>query len=139
MSVRTDAFFDTNVLLYLLSAEPGKAACAEALLAQQGTISVQVLNEFASVAARKLKMPWSEIREVLGGLRQILAVAPITAATHDRALMLVERISLSWSDALIVASALESGCHVLYSKDMQHGQLIDGRLHIRNPFLTNGR
>ena len=43
-------FFDTNVILYLLSADTGKADRAEVLLTAGGTISVQVLNEFASVA-----------------------------------------------------------------------------------------
>ena len=51
-----DVFFDTNVLLYLLSDDATKADRAESLLASGGTISVQVLNEFASVAAGKLAM-----------------------------------------------------------------------------------
>ena len=50
-------FLDTNVLLYLLSADEAKANTAEALLAQGGLVSVQVLNEAASVCLRKLKLP----------------------------------------------------------------------------------
>lgn len=60
-----EAFFDTNVLLYLVSADSRKADRAESLLAQGGHVSVQVLNEFASAARRKAAMPWEEIREVL--------------------------------------------------------------------------
>ena len=61
-----EVFFDTNVLLYLLSADTTKARRLEALLMKQrGTISVQVLNEFANVARRKLGMSWPEIRDVL--------------------------------------------------------------------------
>ena len=56
-------FFDTNVLLYLLSEDIGKADRAEALIGMGGILSVQVLNEFASVASRKLKMSYSEIRD----------------------------------------------------------------------------
>ena len=67
MSV-VEVFHDTNVLLYLMSADTAKADRAEALLARGGCISVQVLNEFASVASRKLAMPWSEIEETLAGL-----------------------------------------------------------------------
>jgi predicted nucleic acid-binding protein len=61
----TDSFFDTNVLLYLLSGDAAKADRAEAVLAWGGTISVQVLNEFAAVASRKLGLSYAEIREVL--------------------------------------------------------------------------
>lgn len=60
-----EPFFDTNILLYLLSAEATKADRAEELLSKGGIISVQVLNEFASAAARKLGMSWAEIRDVL--------------------------------------------------------------------------
>ena len=69
-------FFDTNVVLYLLSADTAKADRAEELLALGGTISVQVLNEFAAVASRKLRMSWIEIREVLAQIRAVCAVEP---------------------------------------------------------------
>ena len=130
------AFFDTNVVLYLLSADPVRADRAEALLAGNGTISVQVLNEFASVALRKLRMSWPEIREVLTQLRAVCAVEPLTIETHERALRLAERYGLSLYDALIAAAALIAGCRTLYSEDMQDGQLIDGALRIRNPFTA---
>jgi predicted nucleic acid-binding protein len=85
MSAR-DAFFDTNIILYLLSADSIKADRAEELLTIGGTISVQVLNEFASVASRKLKMSWVEIKDVLAQVRAVCTVEPISVATHDRAL-----------------------------------------------------
>ena len=66
-----EAFFDTSVLLYLLSNDTQKADRVETLLAEQGTISVQVLNEFAAVAIRKLKMPVSEVREILDTVRAV--------------------------------------------------------------------
>jgi predicted nucleic acid-binding protein len=50
----TETFFDTNVLLYLLSEDAAKADRAEELIANGGVISVQVLNEFAVVASRKV-------------------------------------------------------------------------------------
>ena len=127
-------FFDTNVLLYLLSADAAKADRAEALLAGGGTVSVQVLNEFAAVASRKLRMPWTEIREVLAQLRAVCTVAPMNLETHEAALRLAERYGLSIYDALIVAAALQAGCKTLHSEDMQHGQVIDRKLSIRNPF-----
>lgn len=127
-------FFDTHVVLYLLSADTAKADRAEDLLARGGTISVQVLNEFVALAARKLHMPWTEIREVLDQVRAVCAVEPVTVQTHDQALDIAARHGLSFYDALIVSAALLAGCRTLHSEDMQHGLVVDRRLTIRNPF-----
>jgi predicted nucleic acid-binding protein len=131
-----EVFFDTNVVLHLLSADAVKADRAEELLATGGMISVQVLNEFASVASRKLRLSWPEIRDVLAPIRVICPVVPLSVDTHDRALLLVERYGLSLYDALIVAAALLAGCKTLYSEDMQHGQVIERQLTISNPFTA---
>jgi len=131
-------FFDTNIILYLLSADSGKADRAEELLATGGLISVQVLNEFSSVALRKLKMSWPEIREVLSQIRAVCSVEAMTVATHDRAVVVSERYRLSIYDSLIVSAALLAGCKTLYSEDMQHGQVIEQQLVIFNPFLPSG-
>jgi predicted nucleic acid-binding protein len=131
-----EPFFDTNVLLYLLSADAARADRAEALLAGKGTISVQVLNEFAAVTTRKLRMPLKEVRAILGTIRRVCSVQPLTVETHDRALDLVRRYGYSIYDSLVVASALLAGCDRLYSEDFQHGQLIDRRLRIVNPFIA---
>jgi predicted nucleic acid-binding protein len=130
----SEGFFDTNVLLYLLSADEAKADRAEELLATGGTISVQVLNEFAAVASRTLRMSTIELREVLASIRAVCAVVPVTIETHDCALQIAERYGLSIHDALIVSSALLSGCKALHSEDMQDGQVIERQLAIRNPF-----
>ena len=111
-------FFDTNVVLYLLSADAAKADRAEELIASGGIISVQVLNEFVAVASRKLRMPWSEIREVLSQLRTVCSIEPISIETHDRAVHIAERHGLSIYDALIVSAALLAGCRTLHSEDM---------------------
>ena len=60
-----DTFFDSNVLLYVLSADQARASNTFALASAGGTISVQVLNEFANVAKKKFGMRIREIREVL--------------------------------------------------------------------------
>jgi predicted nucleic acid-binding protein len=130
-----DSFFDTNVLLYLLSDDSGKAQRVEDLLAAQGTISVQVLNEFAAVALRKLKMPLSDVQEILDTVRAVCSVESITVATHDRGLAVYDRYGFSLYDSMLVASALIAGAKILYSEDLQHGQLVDAQLRIINPFL----
>ena len=129
-------FFDTNVLLYLLSSDT-KADKAEALLAAGGVISVQVLNEFVSVAFRKLKMTWAEIRDVLATIRAICEVIPVTVEIHETGLAIAERYGLSFYDSLILAAAHQTGCRVVYSEDMQDGQTVQG-VTIRNPFKAAG-
>jgi predicted nucleic acid-binding protein len=132
-----DTFFDTNVLLYLLSADTVKADRAEELLAIGGTVSVQVLNEFVSVASRKLRMTWPEIREVLTQVRAVCPVEAMSVDTHERAMQVAERYGFSIYDALIISAALLAGCSTLYSEDMQHGQVIERQLTIRNPFAAS--
>ena len=131
------AFFDTNILLYLVSGDLAKANRAEALIAAGGVISVQVLNEFVSVASRKLAMSLPEIREVLSAIRAICAVEPLSIQTHDLGVDLAERFRLSFYDALIVAAAVLAKCDTLYSEDMQDGQRIE-KVTIRNPFAAGG-
>ncbi len=130
-----DSFFDTSVLLYLLSDDSGKADRIETILSNGGVISVQVLNEFAAVALRKLKMPLNEVREILETIRAICGVEPVTIATHDRGLAVHERYKFSLYDCMVVAAALIAGAKVLYSEDLKHGQVVDGQLRITNPFL----
>lgn len=129
-----ERFFDTNVLLYLLSADAAKADRAEELLAAGGVVSIQVLNEFASVALRKLGMSMAEIREALAAIRAVCKVVPVSEDTHDLGLQVVERSGLSFYDAAIVASALLAGCRMLLTEDMQDGQRFDNRLVVSNPF-----
>ena len=129
-----ERFLDTNVVLYLLSADTSKADRAEAVVLEGGVVSVQVLNEFAAVTLRKLGMTIAETREALAAIRAACTVVPLTEETHDRGLGIAERYGLSLNDAMIVASALMAGCKTLLSEDMQHGQMLDQQVTIRNPF-----
>ena len=130
------SFFDSNVLLYITSGDPTKAAQAEATIGSGGAISVQVLNEVANVARRKMQMSWQDTHALLSLLRGLLTVHPVTAETHETGLALAERYNLSIYDAMIAASALHADCDTLWSEDMQHGMAVDGRLRIANPFRT---
>ena len=129
-----DPFFDTSVLLYLLSDDTVKADRVETLLGARGVISAQVLNEFAVVALRKLKIPLHEVREILDTIRAVCTVEPITVDAHDRGLAVFERYRFSFYDSILVATALISGAKTLYSEDLQHGQVIDKQLRVTNPF-----
>ena len=127
-------FFDTNILLYLLSDDTAKADHAEALLSAGGVISVQVLNEFTSVAYRKLKMTYGEIDEVLQTIRAICEVKDLTLDTHVLGLSIAERYGFSFYDSLIVSAGVLADCEVLYSEELQSGQTISDQLVITNPF-----
>jgi predicted nucleic acid-binding protein len=135
------AFFDTNVLIYAL-AQPAspkpddRTARAERLLIAGGVISVQVLNEFASVARRKLGMPWRDVKEALRSIRVLCpSPLPVTLALHALSLTLVDRYRYEIYDAMVLAAALKAKCTVFLSEDLQDGQIIEGQLTIRNPFL----
>jgi len=129
------AFFDTNVLLYTIGQRDDRTPTAEALLAGGGVVSVQVLNELASVARRKLRMSWPDVTAALAAIKILCpSPLPLTVETHDVALRLAVRHGYHIYDALIVAAALEGECSTLYSEDLHAGQMIDGRLTIRNPF-----
>jgi predicted nucleic acid-binding protein len=127
-------FIDTNVLVYLASGEPEKADQAERVLSQGGTISVQVLNELANVARRKMKLSWEETNEWLSTLRRLLTVVPLTVESHDVGVRLAQRYQLSIYDAMIVASALEAGCDTLWTEDLHGGAVFDDSLRVVSPF-----
>jgi len=130
-------FLDTNVLLYAIGQHDSRTSKAEALIEHGGIVSVQVLNELAAVAHRKLKMSWPDVTDALSAIRTLCpSVVPITAETHDSALLLAAKHGFHIYDALIVAAALAAGCDTLYSEDMQSGQVIARRLTIRNPFAS---
>jgi predicted nucleic acid-binding protein len=129
------AFLDTNVLVYALGERDRRTPIAEGLLAAGGVISVQVLNELASVAHRKLKMSWSDVTAALDAIKTLCpSLVSLTLATHDAALRLAVSHGYHVYDALIIAAALEAECITLYSEDLHAGPIIDGRLTIRNPF-----
>lgn len=129
------SFFDTNVIVYAFRKHDPRSQVAETLLATGGVLSVQVLNEFVSVARRKLGRNWEEVRRALTILRTLCpAPVPLTVETHETALRIAEKHGYDIYDALVIASALEARCATLYSEDLHDGQTFDGQLTIRNPF-----
>lgn len=128
------AFLDTNILIYALG-DDVKAVRAQAILDEGGTIGVQSLNEFATVARRKLRYDWPAIHHAIAALRVLCpAIIPLTDAIHRDGLRIAERYKLAIYDSMIVAAALVAGCDRLWSEDLQHGLVIDARLEIANPF-----
>ena len=134
-------FVDTNVLVYLFGVVKGQQSdarnsIAEELVAAGTCISVQVLNEFVQVCRQKAHLEWEKITAMLDLIKQICdPILSLTRETHDEAVLIARRYKLHLYDSLIIASAMQAGCTVLYSEDLQHGQKI-GSLRIVNPFLS---
>lgn len=132
-------FLDTNILLYAEdSSEPAKKSVAIALILEHrrrrtGVISLQVLQEFFVSATRKLKLDPAIARYKVEFHSRFQLAEP----TVDDILASIDlhRLrSISYWDALIVRAAKQTGCRVLLSEDMPHGQIIEG-VRIVNPFL----
>lgn len=127
-------FFDTNILIYGQQ-EGAKGDRARTILAGGGNVSVQVLNEFASVARRKMGYGWDDVSEAIDDVLALVeSPLPLTLEIHSLALALADSHGFSFYDALVVAAALEAGCNALFTEDLQHGRTISG-LTIINPFL----
>jgi len=128
------SFLDSNIVLYLASEDLLKADRAQELVAEGGTISVQVLNEIANISRRKMGLSWAETRNFLLMIRGLLKVEPIPIEIHDVGISLAERYQLSVYDSMIVSAALSAECDTLLSEDLQDGLLINGQLRVLNPF-----
>ncbi len=133
-------FFDTNVLVYAFARRTQippdtRSEMAEELLSLGGIVSVQVLNEFADVARRKLRLSWDSVEKGLNAIMLLCGHAlPLEVETHSLALALSKRHGFSIYDSLILAAAEQAGCDTVYTEDLQHGQMI-GKVKIVNPFL----
>ena len=132
----TPRFFDTNVLIYAYTTGDVLNERARELLLDGGVISVQSLNEFASVARAKLAFKWPQIQVAIDNILVLCPnPRPLTVETHLRAVEISQKYGFSIWDGLIVAAAIEAKCSTLLTEDLQHGQIVDG-LRIENPFRS---
>jgi predicted nucleic acid-binding protein len=129
------AFIDTNILVYAFF-DNSKGQVADSVLAGGGVISVQILNEYANVCRRKLKLEWNVIEDRIIAVREALPeVISLTVDHHVRAVALAKEHNFAVYDALLIACALGAGCKRLITEDMQHGRMVGG-LRIENPFMA---
>jgi len=127
---------DTNVLIYLHdNSSPAKRDVAKKLLADNPSISSQVISEYLNTTRRILNLSKDELLVRASGLFSDCAIMPVLPHTLSLAATLVNQYKFQLFDAVIVASAIEANCDVLYSEDMHHGLIIDKKLTIINPFL----
>lgn len=133
-------FFDSNILVYLQdSAEPQKQQKARSLFAEcsrnhSAVISTQCLQELYNVTTGKLKQDKRIIKQVIHNYALYMPVVQITPALIELAIDISIEVQLSFWDSLILSAAVSAGCTVLYSEDLNNGQIIHG-VTVRNPFI----
>ncbi|HOU40194.1 MAG TPA: PIN domain-containing protein [Promineifilum sp.] len=134
-------FLDTNVLIYVFDrTAPEKQRVAEQLVRHavttgQGLISTQVVQEFLHAARRKFERPMTldERRQHLEMVLAPLCQYSPSISFYDHALLIAEETGYAFYDALIITAAVESGCRVLYSEDLQHDRVVRG-VRLVDPF-----
>lgn len=128
-------FLDSNVLIYLYSAdEPEKREVAVSLCSSPAIISSQVLNEVANVLTLKFNLLPEDVLSRIDEIVDRLELSIVSLSTIRKALQIKEAYRYSYFDSLMLASALENHCDILYSEDFQDGQVVEDRLRITNPF-----
>lgn len=135
-------FIDTNILVYLFDKSEKqkqtriKTFISEYLSRAKIYLSVQVINEFINVTSRKITFPISsdKQKDIIELVSDLFFITPLNLSTTLGALEISTKYKLSYWDSLIISSALENKCNILYSEDMQNGIIIEGRLTILNPF-----
>lgn len=131
-------FLDTNILLYLYATDEIKKTDAVKKLLEQHqniTISTQVLFEFSNIMYKKYKCSCDEIKKILEEFHRSFNIAIINYETLFNTLKIISKYKYSLPDSLILATALEYECTILFSEDMHSDQIVDSSLKIINPFL----
>ena len=126
---------DTNILIYAFGkqADARKQVAIE-IISKCNIISLQVVNETIYVLQRKFRFPNSELNKVVEFIKQNFVISDLNINTLDTTLKIAETYGFSFWDSMMVAAALNNHCSILYSEDLHHNQIIEGRLQIVNPF-----
>jgi predicted nucleic acid-binding protein len=129
-------FIDTNVLIYAYSeTEPYKKDITLTILESYYIVfSIQVINEIIWVMNKKYKIDFKSLQALSNIFWQKFEVTLLQKSSINNALSIAQRYKYSYWDSLIIASALENECKILYTEDMQDGQIIEEKLKIENPF-----
>jgi len=130
--------FDTNVLIYAFGKHDDKRKhIAKEIIATCNIISLQVVNETVYVLLKKFNFQEQELDKVIEFIKQKFVISNLNINILDKTLKIAARYSFSFWDSMMVASAIDNHCSVLYTEDLQHGQVIDGSLKIINPFINS--
>lgn len=132
-------FIDTNIWLYgfIESEQEDKSRRARDLIYNsQPVISVQIINEVCVNLIKKAGFSELQISQLIASFFENYQVIELERETLRTASELRRRYEVSFWDSLVMASALQAQVPVLYSEDLQHGQVIEDRLKVINPFVN---
>ena len=128
---------DTNILIYAFGQkDDARKQIAKAIIAKCNIISLQVVNETVCVLLKKFKFQPSQVDAVVHFMKQNFVISDLNILTLDQTIIISTRYGYSFWDSMMIASALNNHCSILYSEDLQHNQIIDNRLQIINPFTV---
>ena len=132
----TKIALDTNILVYLYDdSDERKRNISESLILDRPIIGSQVISEFLNVTKKLLKLPKNELMDKANKLFRVCEIVSMNQMTITKAKDLIVKYDFQLFDSLIVASALQSDCTVLYSEDLHHNLLVENQLRIINPFI----
>jgi predicted nucleic acid-binding protein len=139
--MKDKVFIDTNLWIYLHATDSIKEKSQRVVKLidtyyDDIIISTQVLGEVFNVLIKKGLKDKKQAKEIILNLSEHFEVIGVLEKTVRNALDISIRYNFSYWDSLIVATALESGCRMLFTEDMQHGQVIEDVLTIKNPFIS---
>ena len=133
-------FVDANVLVYAFDSSAGRKQHEAQLLLGRlweggtGCLSIQVLQEFFVTVTKKVAKPLP-VEDATARIRELTRWKVFAPTAEDvvTAIGLHTQAKIGFWDAMIVLAAAESGCDVLWTEDLNDGQLLRG-VRIRNPF-----
>lgn len=134
--MKDNRFVDTNILVYcytndeLQKREKALDVCKNI----DTYISTQVLTELSNTLKKKFKLDWKNIENVISEINSGFHIFVNKPSTIEKACQIADKYDYSFYDSLIIAAALACNCLILYSEDMQNGQIIENSLTIVNPF-----
>jgi predicted nucleic acid-binding protein len=130
-------FIDTNVFIYYQRADnPQKQFIAKSLLENNNCVaSTQVMSEIGNILTKKYPTLEKEIELFLQDITKLYEIVTVAKNLIFSAIKIHCKYKFSFFDSQIVAAALEANCNILYSEDMQDGQIIENTLKIVNPFI----
>ncbi|RLD65894.1 MAG: PIN domain nuclease [Bacteroidetes bacterium] len=111
-----------------------KTIATELVLNEKIFLSVQVVNEVCINLIKKVNYTNDDILILLKNLNNKYKISNLSFTTVSRSAEIRKKYKISYWDSLIIASALQNNCTILYTEDMQHNQIIEDTLKIINPF-----
>ncbi|OFX28304.1 MAG: hypothetical protein A2033_18855 [Bacteroidetes bacterium GWA2_31_9] len=133
--MKGNSFIDSNICIYLFDSDKKKSDIAYSLFKNNPIISTQVIAESINVLIKKLKFTKQTAFDSANFIMNNTDIKLINTTTLKKAFEISLKYNFSFFDSMIIASALENNCTILYSEDMHHNQLIENKLTIINPFL----